>query len=136
MSPSRPYLIRALYEWICDNGFTPYITVDMNSPQVSLPKNYATDDWMTLDLSSTAVQQLLISNQAITGMVRFGGTAHDLYLPIRAVVAIYAKETQHGMNFPHEEYAAIAIEEEAPTQAEKIPFKPKLQILEGGKKDS
>ena len=138
MNSSKPYLIRALYEWIIDNGCTPHITVNINFPRVDVPRNYAIDEWITLDISTTATQHLLIDNKAITAKARFGGVVHNLYIPIGSVEAIYAQETKHGMNFPREEYQKEKMSEEdiydkTPISSKPHDGKPKFHIIKGGK---
>ncbi len=132
MTSSKPYLIRALYEWISDNNCTPYITVNANFPRVDIPQTYAVDGWITLDISATAMQQLLIDNRTLTGKARFGGMVHNLYIPVGSIVAIYAQETKHGMNFPKEEWENTDNSDTtSPSPSDNV--KPKFQIIKGGK---
>ena len=132
MTSSKPYLIRALYEWIIDNGCTPYITVNINFPRVDVPKGYAVDKWITLDISTTASQHLLIDNEAITAQARFGGVVHNLYIPIGSVDTIYAQETQHGMDFPPEDYQEEN-EDGSLASSKARENKPKFHIIKGDK---
>lgn len=128
MTTAKPYLIRAIYEWILDNNHTPYIAVDASIPYTTVPQQYTHDNSITLDISPTATQQLLIDNKAVTCKARFGGIIHEIYIPIAAVVAIYAQENNQGMSFPKEEYQ--------PTLNDLKPLKPKkiqLKITPGGK---
>lgn len=104
MTPSKPYLIRAIYEWIADNNLTPYITIDTNTPHTDIPKEYAEDDQLTLDISSSAVSNLLIGNEAIEFKARFGGASHSIYIPMEAVMIIFAQENDRGMAFAPEEF--------------------------------
>lgn len=99
MKSNRPYLIRALYEWILDNDCTPYILVDVDSPNVSVPAGFAEDGKIVLNLSPSAVKHLLMDNEAISFEARFGGVVQRPYAPIAAVKAIYAKENGYGMFF-------------------------------------
>lgn len=126
MTSSKPYLIRAIYEWIADNNYTPYITVNTNIQNVTVPKQYIKNNTITLDISSTSTKQLLIDNEVITCKARFAGIVHDLYVPIASVIAIFAKENNHGMAFPNEEDATIASEPPKPN-------KQSLKIIKGGK---
>ncbi len=103
MTSSKPYLIRALYEWICDNGCTPYVTVKTTLTNVRVPQEYVQDGWITLDLSTSAVNNFLIDNFAISARARFGGVIHELYLPIGSIAMIFASETKEGMSFVPEE---------------------------------
>lgn len=99
MKSNRPYLIRALYEWILDNNCTPYILVDANLPNVNVPSGFAEDGQIVLNLSPSAVKHLLMDNEAISFEARFAGVIQRPYVPIAAVKAIYAKENGHGMFF-------------------------------------
>lgn len=103
MTPLKPYLIRAIYDWILDNSMTPYILVDAEKEGVRVPRQYVQDGKIVLNISPTAVRQLLIANDQITFDARFGGTPYFLEIPIPAVVAIYARETGRGMVFDEEE---------------------------------
>lgn len=96
---TRPYLIRALYEWCADNGFTPFIAVAVDST-VSVPQEYVRDGEIVLNVSMDATSGLLIGNDAIEFKGRFGGVARDIYVPVGRVQAIYARENGQGMAFP------------------------------------
>ena len=99
MTSSRPYLIRALYEWIVDNGLTPYILVDIERPGLDAPLEYADGGKLVLNIAPRAVRALNVGNEAVTFSARFGGNARDVYVPIAAVLAIYARENGQGMLF-------------------------------------
>lgn len=102
MNSSRPYLIRALYEWIVDNDCTPHFLVDADYPQVKVPAGFASDGQIVLNASPSAVRHLHMDNQAVSFEGRFGGVPHSLYLPIGAILAIYARENGQGMVFEAE----------------------------------
>ena len=102
MTPSRPYLIRALNEWINDNHSTPYIVVDAGVQGVEVPQEYVSDGQIVLNVSMGAVKELAITNDAISFSARFGGVPMQVYVPVVAVLAIYAKETGQGMSFGRE----------------------------------
>lgn len=102
ISPSRPYLIRALYEWILDNECTPYLLVDAMSPMVEVPREHVRDGQIVLNISANAVRSLEISNEAVSFEARFGGVPRQLYIPVLFVLAIYAKENGQGMVFGNE----------------------------------
>ncbi|SDJ45632.1 stringent starvation protein B [Pseudomonas delhiensis] len=99
MNSSRPYLVRALYEWIVDNGCTPHILVNAEYPGVKVPPGYASDGQIVLNVSPTAVRHLLMDNEAVSFEGRFGGVAQSLYIPSQAVMAVYARENGQGMVF-------------------------------------
>lgn len=99
MNSSRPYLVRALYEWIVDNGCTPHILVNAEFPGVRVPPGYASDGQIVLNVSPTAVRHLQMDNEAVSFEGRFGGVAQNLYIPSQAVMAVYARENGQGMVF-------------------------------------
>ncbi|MCY1261794.1 Stringent starvation protein B [compost metagenome] len=99
MNSSRPYLVRALYEWIVDNGCTPHILVNADYPGVKVPPGYASDGQIVLNVSPTAVRHLQMDNEAVSFEGRFGGVAQRLYIPSPAVMAVYARENGQGMVF-------------------------------------
>mgnify|MGYP001820640173 CR=1 FL=1 len=103
MNSSRPYIMRALYDWIVDNNCTPYVLVDASISGVSVPTQYVKDDQIVLNISPDAVVDLSITNQAVAFNGRFGGKAEDVFVPITAVVGIYARENGQGMVFDPEE---------------------------------
>ena len=100
MTSSRPYLIRALYEWINDNGLTPYVLADASIAGVDVPKSAIQDGKVTLNISVRAVQALQLDDDAISFSARFGGVSRRIFLPVLAVSAIYARENGQGMMFP------------------------------------
>jgi stringent starvation protein B len=100
MTSSKPYLVRALYEWILDNDTTPYILVDTSSDQVLIPSGIASDGKVVLNLAPTAIQNLEMTNEHVSFSARFNGVAEHLYCPISSLLAIYARENGEGMMFP------------------------------------
>jgi len=100
MSSSQPYIIRAFYEWICDNGFTPYIVVNASAEGAYVPQEHVEDGRIVLNISPTATQQLLIGNSIIEFNARFSGSPMQVSFPVSAVTAIYARENGRGMVFP------------------------------------
>lgn len=106
MTSSRPYLIRALYEWITDNGMIPLILVDATAPGVEVPQAFVDNGRIILNISMSAVQGLEIGDIFVSFRGRFGGAAQDVIVPVTAVQAIYARETSAGMMFPDEEDSA------------------------------
>lgn len=99
MTSSRPYLIRALYDWIVDNGLTPYLLVDATREGLYAPMEYADNGRLVLNISQRAVRALELGNDLIAFSGRFGGHALDVEVPVRAVMAIYARENGQGMLF-------------------------------------
>ncbi|WP_394755959.1 ClpXP protease specificity-enhancing factor [Rhodoferax sp.] len=96
---TRPYLIRALYEWCTDNGFTPYLAVAVDD-SVRVPREYVKDGEIVLNLGLDATSALQLGNEFIEFKARFGGTAREIVVPICQVSAIYARENGQGMAFP------------------------------------
>ena len=103
MNSSRPYLVRALYEWIVDNDCTPHMLVNSDYPKVQVPAGFSSDGQIVLNVSPTAVRQLHMDNEAISFEGRFGGVPHTLYVPIPAILGVYARENGQGMVFDLEE---------------------------------
>lgn len=99
MNSSRPYLLRALYEWIVDNDCTPHLLVNTEHPGVRVPAGYAQDGQIVLNVSPSAVRSLHMDNDAVSFEGRFGGVPHTLFVPAAAVLAIYARENGQGMVF-------------------------------------
>lgn len=99
MTSNRPYLLRALYEWISDNGLTPYLLVDAAAEAVRVPPGAAKDGRVVLNIAARAVSQFEISNERVAFLARFGGVSQSVYVPMAAVLAIYAQENGQGMMF-------------------------------------
>lgn len=99
MTTSRPYLVRAIHEWILDNGMTPHLLVDIEGEGVDVPAQQGQNGKIVLNISPTAVEGLNLGNDAIGFRARFGGIATEVYVPLDAVLAIYAKENGRGMVF-------------------------------------
>ncbi|TDT37893.1 stringent starvation protein B [Halospina denitrificans] len=102
MKSSRPYLIRALNEWILDNGTTPHLVVDASLSGVQVPMDYVANGQIVLNISSSAVKGLLLGDEAVEFNARFGGVPVNVYVPVYAVMAIYARENGQGMVFGQE----------------------------------
>ena len=99
MNSTRPYLIRAFYEWIADSDCTPHIVVNAESSDVIVPDEYVEGGQIVLNIAMPAVQDLSLGNDAVSFRARFSGVAHDIYVPISNVMAIYARENGRGMVF-------------------------------------
>ena len=103
MTSSKPYLVRALYEWILDNDNTPYILVDTSSDQVLIPKGIASDGKVVLNLAPAAIQNLEMTNDFVSFSARFNGVGEQIFVPVTSLLAIYARENGEGMMFQSEE---------------------------------
>ena len=99
MTSTRPYLIRAMYDWIVDNGMTPHLLVDSQQDDVDVPRQYEQDGKIVLNISPTATQNLDVNNDAITFEARFDGSPTTVFIPINYVLAIYTRENGQGMMF-------------------------------------
>ncbi|MGM0914067.1 MAG: ClpXP protease specificity-enhancing factor [Pseudomonadota bacterium] len=99
---SRPYLARALFQWLLDNDLTPHIVVDAEHPDVEVPRQFVQNGQIVLNLSPTAVRDLAMENDAISFGARFGGQPMRVMVPSDALVAIYGRENGVGMVFGHE----------------------------------
>ncbi|MBI1451350.1 MULTISPECIES: ClpXP protease specificity-enhancing factor [Acinetobacter] len=135
ITPTRPYLARAIYEWICDNQLTPYLLVDATQPHTSVPEQFIQDGQITLNLAPHAVHALHISNEAISFSARFGGVSRDLYVPMYAVIGLYARENGQGLFFDPSEYEHINTDQNAlkssnEEQTEQPKKKPSLRLLD------
>ena len=108
MNSSRPYLIRALYEWIVENDCTPHLLVDADYPGTRVPPGYAKDGQVVLNVSPSAVRHLHMDNEAVSFEGRFGGVPQSLHVPAGAVLAVYARENGQGMVFDLESSALDA----------------------------
>lgn len=103
MISMRPYLLRALYEWIVDNGLTPYLVVNAEHDKVEVPRQYIEDGKVILNISPTATQGLNLDKEWVSFSARFSGRPFSVFVPIPAILAIYAKENGKGMAFQPEE---------------------------------
>lgn len=99
MTSSRPYLIRAIYDWIVDNNFTPYLLVNAENDDAIIPREYVEDGKIVLNINPTAISNLQLGNDYIMFNARFSGKAMEVSIPVIAVLAIYAQENGQGMMF-------------------------------------
>ena len=102
MTSHRPYLLRALNEWIADNGMTPHLLVDATQAGVQVPASAVKEGKVVLNIAERAVVRLMIDNDAVSLTARFGGVSQPVYVPISAVLAIYSRETGQGMALPED----------------------------------
>ena len=99
LTPSQPYLLRAIYEWIIDNNLTPYLLVDVANDDVIVPRQYVDNGKIVLNIAPRAVDNLELSNEDVLFDARFEGKAMQVSFPVTSVLAIYAKENGQGMVF-------------------------------------
>ena len=138
MNSSRPYLVRALYEWIVDNDCTPHMLVNAEYPAVQVPQGFASDGQIVLNISPSAVRSLHMDNEAVSFEGRFGGVAHTLYVPIGAILGIYARENGQGMVFELEppladeddlEDDGVEPEDDGPPEPPRPSGRPSLKVV-------
>ena len=126
MTPNRPYLIRAIWQWVTDNGLTPYILVDASAEQVQIPRQFVEDGRIVLNISASAVLDLNMDNEFVSFNARFSGAAMDVFVPVSSVLGIYAKENGQGMLFPENEAEPTPPEPETPAPT---PTRPSLKLV-------
>lgn len=126
---TRPYLIRAIYEWCVDCGFTPYLAVRVDE-HTEVPPAHVKEGEIVLNLSADAVRNLLMGNEMITCTGRFGGAPFDLMVPVIAVIGIFAKETGQGLVFQGDSpQSPPPPSNGGDTGSKPIPHKPNLKIV-------
>ena len=103
MSSNRPYLLRALYEWIADNGLTPHVLVDAGFEGVDVPDHAVQKGKVVLNIAAGATENLLLDNDSIQFKARFSGKPYPISVPMNAVIAIYARENGQGMMFAQDD---------------------------------
>lgn len=103
MSSNRPYLLRAIYDWITDNQLTPYVLVDASVEGVRVPPQVIKNGQVVLNLAMRAVANLELGNDVIGFQARFSGVSQSIRIPVQAVLALYAQENGQGMMFPSED---------------------------------
>ena len=120
---TKPYLLRALYEWCVDNGLTPYLTVTVDE-HTQVPREYVRDGEIVLNIGPLATHRLKIGNERVEFSARFGGVARELSIPVEAVAAIYARENSHGMSFETSAAEETQLPEAASTPPDETPPPP------------
>ncbi len=126
---TKPYLLRAIYEWCVDNGYTPYLSVVVDS-RTRVPMEYVRDGEIVLNIGPLATTRMQIGNEQIECTARFAGTVRELSIPVDSVAAIYARENGHGMSFEPGEKTDTASDGQAPgPDAPPEPPKPGKPIL-------
>jgi len=126
MTSQKPYLIRAIYEWLLDNQLTPYLLVNTLIDEVKVPEEYINEDKIVLNIAPDAVQHFQADNDWISFSARFSGRPMELFIPIDAIQGIYGKENNEGMFFTDEDTPP------SPTSPKKVPAvkeRPSLKIV-------
>ncbi|MBW9398810.1 ClpXP protease specificity-enhancing factor [Leclercia sp. EC_58] len=136
LSPRRPYLLRAFYEWLLDNQLTPHLVVDVTLPGVQVPMEYARDGQIVLNIAPRAVGGLELANDEVRFNARFGGVPRQVSVPLAAVLAIYARENGAGTMFEPEAAYDVDVaslnDEHGATESESEPV---MSIIDGDKPD-
>jgi stringent starvation protein B len=114
MTSSRPYLVRAMYQWIVDNGMTPHLLVDVSVDGVQVPVEHIQNGKIILNVAPMAINSLMLGDDEITCGARFSGKPQELYIPIDAVLAVYAKENGQGMMFSEDDGAVSSDDDKDP----------------------
>ena len=112
ITPSKPYLIRAVHEWLGDNGLTPQLVVNAEHPGVQVPREYVRDGLIVLNISLSAVNGLALGNDVIEFAARFSGKSRTIRVPVGAVLGLHARENSVGMSFPREDEPTVATAED------------------------
>ncbi len=134
MSPRRPYLLRAFYEWLLDNQLTPHLVVDVTRPGVMVPMEFARDGQIVLNIAPRAVGNLELGNDDVRFNARFGGVPRQVNVPMAAVLAVYARENGSGTMFEPE----AAYETEGTFDAgieDQTALEPTMSVIEGDRPD-
>ncbi|EOC1350017.1 ClpXP protease specificity-enhancing factor [Cronobacter dublinensis] len=134
LSPRRPYLLRAFYEWLLDNQLTPHLVVDVTLPGVLVPMEYARDGQIVLNIAPRAVGNLELANDEVRFNARFGGVPRQVTVPLAAVLAVYARENGAGTMFEpeaaYDEAMASLNDENSSEEPETV-----MSVIDGDKPD-
>ena len=133
MTSTKPYFIRALFDWIVDNNCTPHIVVDTRDERCKVPTQFIKNNTIVLNVAPSAVRHLELGAETVSFGARFGGTAYEIVVPVASIRAIYARENNQGLAFEEETNAVTddaAPAAEAPSDTPKAPKKaPHLTIV-------
>ena len=130
MTSSRPYLIRAMYQWIADNGMTPHLLVDVSVDGVQVPAQHIQNGKIILNIAPMAINGLVLGDTEITFSARFSGQPMVLHIPVEAVLAVYAKENGQGMMFSEDDGATSSPDnDDDPDPAPDKPRRPGLRVV-------
>lgn len=129
MTTNKPYMIRAIHEWIVDNDCTPYIVFMADYPGVEVPQDFVRDGQITLNIAPTAVRDLEMTNNEVRFNARFGGIPTDISGPIESVMAIFAKENGQGMGFEVDLPPQTPDDPEPPSPETDAPKRPALKVV-------
>ncbi|HGM6861681.1 TPA: ClpXP protease specificity-enhancing factor [Serratia rubidaea] len=134
MTPRRPYLLRAFYDWLLDNQLTPHLVVDVTRPDVQVPMEFARDGQIVLNIAPRAVGNLQLGDNEVSFNARFGGVPRQVLVPLAAVLAIYARENGAGTMFEPE--AAYDETDGAFDELETVPSESLMSVIDGDRPDN
>ncbi len=135
LSPRRPYLLRAFYEWLLDNQLTPHLVVDVTLPGVHVPMEYARDGQIVLNIAPRAVGNLELANNEVRFNARFGGVPRQVFVPMAAVLAIYARENGAGTMFEPEASYDDEVENHGDNEQAASDSDMVMQVIDGDRPD-
>jgi stringent starvation protein B len=134
MTPRRPFLLRAFYDWLLDNNLTPHLVVDVTRPDVLVPMEFARDGQIVLNIAPRAVGNLVLGDEDVSFNARFGGVPRQVSVPMAAVLAIYARENGAGTMFePEAAYEADGMFEGI--EGETVPSESLMSVIDGDRVD-
>ena len=126
LTARRPYLLRAFYDWLLDNELTPHLVVDINLPGVEVPLEFARDGQIVLNIAPRAVGNLELGNEFVSFNARFGGVPRQVFVPLAAVMALYARENGAGTTFePEPQY------DDVEANVIEVTHEPKMSVIDG-----
>jgi len=120
MTSNRPYLLRAMYDWLVDNDCTPHIVVNAYHNGVSVPQQYVSKGQIVLNMAPRAITNFVMDNEAVAFTTRFGGVPTEIFVPTMAILGIYARENGQGMMFPEEDIPSSDSDGDMSSAADKI----------------
>ena len=129
MTSSRPYLIRAMFQWIADNNMTPHLLVDVSVDGVEVPVEHVQNGKIILNIAPMAVTGLVLGDADVTFSARFSGQPMNIFIPIDAVLAVYAKENGQGMMFSEDDGATSSPDHDEPDPDPDKPKRPSLRVV-------
>ena len=128
MTSSRPYLVRAMYQWIVDNGMTPHLLVNAESQDCMVPTGHISDGKIVLNIAPMAVQGLTLGDDEVSFSARFSGKAESILVPVTAILAVYARENGQGMMFSDDDQPAHSSDSGSDDGPEPDPDKPRPNL--------
>jgi len=135
VTSNKPYLLRAIHEWILDNDLTPHLLVNALVSNVEVPQKFVQNDQIILNIAPHAISSLLMDNEAVSFSARFSGVSESIYIPVQAIRAIYASENGEGLSFP-EEFIEEVLEQEKPETQPEAELEPEQDTSEAPKKSN